>query len=347
MKKILIMIIVPMLLIGMTWEIEDVEQLVSQGIEYYNHGNYDEAHRHVNKAIEICTKEVEKGNEEALYYRAELYWLIEEFDKSIEDLNNLIDINPDSEYYLARGIIMEEINEYEEALKDYSSALELNNDLHQVYYLRAGGYAFLEDYDKALEEIKKYIENEPKSEEGNYLLAYIMIKLGEDEEAIDFLDKFILEELTNFGEKYYKETETDTWEDYLEKALYYLEKGDYSKALRDVNNSIKLKEVAENYFLRGKIYYYNDLFKYAEEDFNKAIEIDKNFYDGYAMLAQLYNYLNYIYGTIIVSNEMINLEPTNPEAYYYLSLAYFQIGELEKANEAYSNYYKYKYYKYK
>ena len=63
----------------------------------------------------------------AFYNRGNVYNLLEEYDKGINDYNKVIEMNPDFvEAYYYRGNAYIKLQQYEKALVDYNSAITIN-----------------------------------------------------------------------------------------------------------------------------------------------------------------------------------------------------------------------------
>lgn len=69
----------------------------------------------------------------ALLKRAWNYFTAENYDSALNDLNELIRIEPKPGTYVLRAIIYERLKEYEKALADYNKAIELKPDYSSAY----------------------------------------------------------------------------------------------------------------------------------------------------------------------------------------------------------------------
>ena len=116
-----------------------------------------------------------------------------DFSKVFKELKNkFIDIN----YYL--GICNIELNNYEEAIKNFDVCIKYDNKFVDGYYYKGIAYSKLKKCQKAIENYKKAIEcdnnpiylNSLKNEENNFNILYNNIQFAE----IDLFEKSDLEE---------------------------------------------------------------------------------------------------------------------------------------------------------
>ena len=86
--------------------------------------------------------------------------------QKIVDLSVKIALNSrDAEAYNQRGIAYGELKNYQQAIEDFTQAINLNPDPDcPLYYIgRAHAYSDLENYEKAIEDYNKAIEINPNS----------------------------------------------------------------------------------------------------------------------------------------------------------------------------------------
>jgi tetratricopeptide (TPR) repeat protein len=114
---------------------------------------------------------------------------------------------------------------YEEALEQYTKAIQLDPRNGSYYASRGATYGKLEMYEQGLKELKKAISVEPSLEEPYYLIESFYAELGMTGEAITFLQAKT-EELTKnsyvivaLGYAYYRNGELSRARETLEKAI--------------------------------------------------------------------------------------------------------------------------------
>jgi tetratricopeptide (TPR) repeat protein len=95
-------------------------------LDYYEQGEFALAVERWSRAAELFTKSIEDNPKFFMAYhnRAIAYSKLGEYDRSIEDLKNAVQLNPDySDAYGRMGLIHEIRKQYSEALKMYQEAL--------------------------------------------------------------------------------------------------------------------------------------------------------------------------------------------------------------------------------
>ena len=61
----------------------------------------------------------------------------------------------DAKFYIDRGIAYREKGQYDQAISDYTKALEIDPKSGGAYYNRATAYYFKKEYDKSWKDIKQ------------------------------------------------------------------------------------------------------------------------------------------------------------------------------------------------
>ncbi|MBN1370441.1 MAG: tetratricopeptide repeat protein [Anaerolineaceae bacterium] len=191
---------------------------VDLGLDYYDQGNYEMAIDYFTIAI---AKETDTG--EAYNDRGLAYLAIGEIDKAIIDFDKAIELLPDpAAAYNNRGNAYFTKGNHEQAMVDLEKAIELSPNLAKAYYNRGLTYLDLGNYDLAIADFDKAIELSPET-------TYYFSATAE---AI----KSTLEIPVSgdiFGASLFGETETDLAAIYAVRAMAYLLKGDYQKAVFD------------------------------------------------------------------------------------------------------------------
>jgi len=72
-----------------------------------------------------------------------------------------------------RGNVFHNRSEYQKAILDYSSAIELQNDFEPAYYNRGGVFYLLKNYDKALSDFKKAFEINPQDKDAKIWVDFL------------------------------------------------------------------------------------------------------------------------------------------------------------------------------
>lgn len=123
----------------------------------------------VRKAISDFSRtiDLDQYNACAYYFRGQCYLDICDEEKALNDFNKALELNLKIDYitrqiYIERGICFEIIGKYDDAIKDYTHAIELEPDSIIGYTKRAKVYAYyLKEYESALKDYAKACKLEP------------------------------------------------------------------------------------------------------------------------------------------------------------------------------------------
>lgn len=155
----------------------DYKKYTDDGIELVYKGEF-------NKAIENFTKSIELKNDWEIpyFYRAVSYQALEEFDNAMIDYSKALSINDKmtDAYYNKAKIALSRKDipnpDINKAIEDLNKALELDKKFVDALFAMAAAYKKLEDYHKALEYLEKLLEIEPQAVHAKALKKLILTK---------------------------------------------------------------------------------------------------------------------------------------------------------------------------
>ena len=142
----------------------------------------------LNKALKD-----DPDNIEALEFRADRYFYLEKFNKSVADLTKLIELEPDTpKYYYNRALVELHRGKYQEVTDDCNEFFELNgNEIDtDVFSLRAKAEYKLKQYEKVIDDTTVVISFED-SFGGYYYRGLAHYKCGHFRQAISDIRKAI------------------------------------------------------------------------------------------------------------------------------------------------------------
>ncbi len=146
-------------------------------------------------SITLWSDAIEKFNGASVPFknRGIAYYRTKQYDKAIADLNSAIQLQyDDPEVYYNRGRIYSALGKYEEAINNYTSAILHRSKFTEAYYNRGLTYWKLGKYEEAINDYTSAILHNPKfaNAYSNRGLAYY--DLGKYEEAINDYTSAIL-----------------------------------------------------------------------------------------------------------------------------------------------------------
>jgi tetratricopeptide (TPR) repeat protein len=220
---------------------------------------------------------------------------------------------------LGKVVSGEEKTRYQNAIKDFSRAIQLEGSLAAACYYQGKVYLSLGEYDKAIADFNQAIKLEP-----NYVMAYIA-------RWVSYYSKRDYDKAIADYSQAIKLNPNDAVA-YNNRGNSYYSKGDYDKELADYNQAIKLDpNYAEAYNNRGGSYAEKGDYDKAIADYSQAIKLDPN--DAMAYYNRGNSYANKgDYDKAIADlSQAIKLDPNDASAYYNRGLSYYRKGDKEKA----------------
>lgn len=214
------------------------------------------------------------------------------------------------------------------------------------------------NYDKALESLQKDVEKNPKSDEGFYLLGYV---LGEQGNIKDMLENFAKSnEISNKFSKNIEESKKYHWADGFNKGVQIFNKaskyGDtdsaeviFQQAISKFNNAILCQPDSADTYKNLAFAYINMGDRDAAiEPYKKVVELTKA-EDAYVQLADLYvqkglmqkesgneeDAMNNFDNGIQLLEEAREVYPNNGDILLLLSNSYIAAGRLDVAKDAF------------
>jgi tetratricopeptide (TPR) repeat protein len=226
----------------------------------------------------------------------------------------------DSRAYNKRGLSHASMRNYEQAIYDYSKAIQLDRHFAEAYNNRSAAHLLMENYAKAVLDCNWAIELAP-----HFTAAYVNrgianTGLRQYEEALIDYNKVI--ELNNQNVyAYYNRGNTYMW------------MGDYQKALADYTRVIELNpDFLAAYVNRGVVYDQLGEWAKAVDDYSRAIQLNTDYVYAYYNRANAYQALGRYEQAIADYNKVIELNPEHPYAYENRAKAFLHTGNSERAS---------------
>ncbi len=246
------------------------------------------------------------------------------YEEAIRLYTQAIQIN--QQYALAyhnRGLAYYELRQFGKAIADYSRAIEISPKA-ATYYINRGNvyHNELKQYEKALADYTKAIELEPTdafayNHRGNTYCA-----LKQYSNALNDLNLAIRLD-ARFALAY------------ANRGLVYYELKEYPRAIADYTKALQLEpKDAFAWNGCGLVYYEQKQFEKALEHYNKAIEINPNAAAYYLNRGNVYhNQLKQYEKALEDYSRAIALEPSYSLAYNHRGNTYNSLKQYEKALE--------------
>ena len=140
----------------------DYKKYIDDGIYEINNGKFEDAIVNITKSIEL-----KKDWEISYFYRAVANQALENFDEAMLDYTKALQINPkmvDAYYNRARiTLSRKDIQnpDVHKAISDLEKAVELDEKFADALYALATAYKKVEDYHKCLVYLEKVLQIQP------------------------------------------------------------------------------------------------------------------------------------------------------------------------------------------
>ncbi len=246
----------------------------------YNEGKYLTAITYANETLKT-----DPQNSEAYLVKGKSNLKLANYQEAIKDLSTAIGFNKsfDAFYYRSRAYL--EINELEKCEKDLEEATLINkNDINALFDL-AYVRTISGSLDLAVNTYKKVIELEPNNSKAYVNLGNLMGRTGESEEAISYFTKAI--------------------------------------SINPNDAIAYFNRATEKLMLNDK--------KGAVEDLSFSVSIDSNNISTHFLIAETYREIKDFNKAIKHIDRIISLDPQNARAYFLKGSTELELKNFDKA----------------
>jgi tetratricopeptide (TPR) repeat protein len=262
-----------------------------------------------------------------LAWRGNTYQLMEHYEEALKDFDLAIELDPKYGSAIAnRGRTYHLMGRYEEALKDFDLAIELNPKDNRAFSLRGRTYRRMKHYEEALKDFDMAIELDPK-------YTWSIASRGQTYRSM----KRYEEALKDFDLAIELNPKLDWALAYRGRTYHLMQR--YQEALRDFDLAIELNpKYAWAILNRGRVYRLIQQYQQAILDFNRAIELDAEddwyLYEralSYQALNQIPEAQNDLKQAIRLAQQEYSKKPEDWRVIFNLALYYLTIGNIEQA----------------
>lgn len=296
-------------------EPDEAEHYYDRSWSYCNMDKYEDAIVDMNKALEIEPKT------SAFYYdRGRFEYWAGRYKDAVISFTKGIELKPTENKYLFRANSYMELEEFDLALADFNSSIEIDPEFARAYSRRGILYKKMELLEKAEKDLKKAIELSSELDGAMIDLGYIRIQLGK-KDAMKYFNKAIKTNPCAYN--------------YYYRVLARAE-------------ILKRQNAIEN-FASGKVtkdYSYEDCTFNEKQvkdditDLDKAIALDPEIAYYYRLRASRYNYLKQYENALADYEKLLELEPDDEELHLATAYCKFNTDKFAEAIEGIDTYLK-------
>lgn len=226
--------------------------------------------------------------------------------------------------YVLKAHTLQLLNRQEEAVQNYSKAIELNNKYFDAYVNRGVIYSQMNKNEEALKDFNKAVEINDKNP-APYINKAILYKKLKNNLAAEVNYEIAIKLNRKDPEAYYN------------RGLYHSESGNYKEAVKDFSKAIHLdNNFSDAYISRGSCYVNLKKYQEALADFDKAIKLNPKSSIAYYNKGVLYHELEDFQEALKNYDKAIKLDNSNFNAYNNRGLLYYKLNEYERALRDYN-----------
>ena len=279
------------------------------------------------KVIELCVESISKSTQEATEEwekqgidRAIKLLMSKQYDKAIEQCEEVLRINPTTESaYRIWGTCLRKQDRYDEAIEMFKKALEINPNLDQAYWAWGACLREQEQYGEAIDKFKKAVEFNPSSCAAHGAWGDCLRDTGRYDEA---------------EEKYRKATELNPkYEDaYLAWNACLRKQGRHGEAIEMLRKALEDNPNSEQvYGALGECLRKQDRYGEAIGMFKKALEINPNYEAAYAAWGNCLRAQGQYDKAIELFKKVLEINPDSENAYLAWAYTLIEMEHYDKA----------------
>ena len=222
--------------------------------------------------------------------------------------------------YLRAGEDFTKANNYQDAIAQFTKAIELDPDFDRAYVSRAQAYSWIGEHQKAAEDYDRALVFDEKDEELYYFSGREWHLHGNNQFALTKLTTAINMK-KNFEEAY------------KVRQAVYMEMEEYEKALEDCLVCLKLNDDEQAYFHLAKVYEKLGMDPEAEEAYKMSLQKNRRVVETHFSYAQLLFRLEKFDQAGLEVTQVLQLDPRHLEGILLESQVLAAQGNYLKASD--------------
>ena len=196
--------------------------------------------------------------------------------KSRQACSKAIDLgNAGAAGHICLGVLESGTGRYEDAVKQFQSAVELEPSNEDAYIGLGGAYERLGNRQDAENTYKKIVALRPNYWRGYNLLGAFYLRQAQYDDASKMFHKVV--DLT-----------PESYRGYANLAATLLYEAKYSDAIKPLQQSLAIHATADTYSNLGTAYYYQHRFPDAAQAYEKAVQLNDKDYANWGNLGEAY-----------------------------------------------------------
>ena len=331
---------------SLTNDKEVIAKSLASGTKFLEEEKFDKALQEFTKVIKL-----DKSNVKALMGRGEAFFGVKDYSKSFDDFSAAISLQKENiQAYWMRSKIHMARGAHAQARKDLDWLIKKSrrNDAGPYFYQRAITYYNQKQIEKAIGDLRVYLDIEKNSKDKNkiqYIKAQKQLSSllrAQADEAIKAKNLPLAKRILNEAIIY----DPDSEGNYLMMGLVYVAMDNVDKAIFQFEKAYSLnptsarikRDLARLYYRRGVHFIKTSKPIDAIKDLSRALKVNPTHRDARRDLADLYNKLgvtnfnqhNYK-KALIYFDKSIDLDSDLAETLYNRGFTFYSLGRRDKA----------------
>lgn len=242
------------------------------------------------------------------------------FSAAIRDFTTAIDLDSSDVVAITnRGVTYAKMGEYKLALIDFDEAISFDTKDPLVYYIKGYVERELKKYNSAINDFSKAIAFNPRDALTYYLRGRTKMDQKDHAGALMDFEKALI-------------VSPNYWAVYKYRAKLYELEGNLDSALADYTTAISFNEKDSTVFiLRANIYEKMKLDSLAAADYQYVLDLENDNMMVLQKRGEACMRAGMNNEAITAYDHLLKLDPTHYEIYYHRGLAKFNIGETSNA----------------
>jgi eukaryotic-like serine/threonine-protein kinase len=197
--------------------------------------------------------------------------------KSQQACSKAIDLgNAGAAGHVCLGVIDNGTGKYEDAVKQFQSAVELDASNEEAYQGLATAYDRLGKTQDAENTYKKIIALRPNYWLGYNLLGAFYLRQAQYDDASKMFQKVVT-------------TTPESFRGYANLGATLLYEAKYAEAIKPLEQALAIRSTADTYSNLGTAYYYQHRFKESAQAYEKAVQLNDKDYSNWGNLGEAYS----------------------------------------------------------
>lgn len=250
----------------------------NRGMAFYEKQDFDNALLDYNKALDAYKAGAYSSEYISMIYHnlALVYVSQGDYIHASENYKLAIEESPDDPFhYISNGQFYDNLGEFDVAIINYDKAIKLAPNSCAAYNDRGVAYKGKGNLEQAVSDYNQAIKVDNKCADAYYNRGKARVSEGNLDGAVaDFTQLISIEQ---------------RYDAYINRGLAYRMKQQYTEALKDYNEAIKLSpQTPDAYLNRGMVYVFLNQPDQAFDDFNRAIKVKNDYAGAYINRAGIY-----------------------------------------------------------